>query len=65
MCLPGLWAALQQACLLSAGLKGSRGEKRGAGGEEEGLSGLVVIKATEVIVLEQNHAAFEPLQCGC
>lgn len=42
-----------------------QGREKGSWGEEEGLRGLVVIKAAEVIVPEQNHAASEPLQCGC
>lgn len=46
------------------GSKGA-GERKGELGEEEGLRGLVVIKAAEVIVLEQTHAASEPLQWGC
>lgn len=42
-----------------------QGREKGSWEEEEGLRGLLVIKAAEVIVLEQNHAASEPLQCGC
>lgn len=61
---PGCGEHCSRPAYCRQGSKGA-GQRKGELGEEEGLRELVVIKAAELIVPEQNHAASEPLQCGC